>query len=147
MVEWCNQNAGFVTAIGVIATVLGTIATSMVAVLVARWPYRAALECNPFLDADPQDAQKDDSYTCPLHLYLHNSGNIPLEIKEITVTNEMRTVCGHYYGNWNELIKPMDSRKFVFKVHVPEVRFAKKMWVKVKTQKKTFIFLITACSL
>lgn len=140
MINWCNQNAGFLTALGVIATLFGAISTSVVAVLVARWPYRAGLELNPFLEADPEDAQKDDPYTCPLHLYLHNSGNISLEIKEIMVTNEMQTVCGHYYGGWDELIRPMESREFIFNVHVPEARLAKKMLVKVKTQKKAFTF-------
>jgi hypothetical protein len=133
IIEWCNENAGFVTA-------LGTIATAVVAVLVARWPYRTSMECNPFLDADPEDAQKDEPYTCPLCLSLHNSGNIPLEIKEITVTNEMRTVCGHYYGGWSDCINPMESKRFTFEVHVPEACLAKKMRITVKTQKKFFTF-------
>lgn len=133
IIKWCNENAGFVNALGAIATVV-------VAVLVARWPYRASLDYNPFLDADPEDAQKDEPYTCPLHLYLHNSGNVMLEIKEIIVTNGKHTVCGHYYGSWGQGIEPWTSKEFILEVHVPAARSAKKMWIVVKTQKKTFAF-------
>ena len=74
VIYWCNDNAGFVSAIGVIATII-------VAVLVAYFPYRTSLAFNYYLEGDASDAESGDSFTCPLHIFLCNSGNTALAMK------------------------------------------------------------------
>ena len=133
VIEWCNANAGFVNAIGAIAT-------AAVAILLAYLPHRASMEFNYFLDASPLDACSGGSYTCPLHLYLCNAGNTALTVSEIIVTNGKGAECGHYHRGFGEFVAPKQVQEYVFEVRVPEARFAKQMRVLVKTDKKTFCF-------
>lgn len=138
MIDWCNQNAGFLTALGVVATLLGAIATSVVAVLVARGPHKAALNCNWYLDEGPKDAQGFLPYT--LHVRLYNSGKVQLRIDEITVINENHMECGSYRREWPQVITPMEGQAIDVEFSVPETCLTDEMLVQVKTQRKTFTF-------
>lgn len=82
MIEWCNTNAGFIAALQTLATVFLSIVAIAVTAYVAWLPYKKELRIYSVLNYD-----KDGDYT--MELYLHNSGNAALYIKDIQLMREL----------------------------------------------------------
>ena len=81
MIQWCNDNAGFIAALQTLSTVLLSIVAIAVTIYVSRLPYKKGLKIYSGLNYD-----RAGNYT--MDLYLYNSGNAPLYIKGIELLRE-----------------------------------------------------------
>lgn len=81
MIQWCNDNAGFIAALQTLSTVLLSVVAIAVTVYVSRLPYKKGLKLYSGLNYD-----EDGNYT--MDLFLYNSGNAPLYIKYIQLLRE-----------------------------------------------------------
>lgn len=132
LVDLCNNNAGFVSAIGALATIV-------VAILIAWYPHRISLQFNSFLMPDPDDAATSGGYTAPFHLWLYNVGDVGFTILDITIKGQRKGVCGQHQCGFGEYLPPHENREFDMELYVPEHK-RKKMCIRVRTNCKRFWF-------
>lgn len=81
IIDFCNTNSGFISAILSIVTILMSVAAIIISILTALLPYKKRLRFYTGLNYDEQGNYSMD-------LFLFNLGNFPLYIRSITVTHK-----------------------------------------------------------
>lgn len=102
LIMWCNENAGFKTA-------LSTIATIVVAVLLARLPYRKVDAINTFLSYEPDGTGE---YT--LCIQIANIGNVPFCVQKIKTFDKQAGMIGEYSSPlaFPEVTRPFEENEY-----------------------------------
>jgi hypothetical protein len=111
LIGWCNDNAGFIAALQTIATILLSIIAVGVSIYFSRLQYKKELKIYSGLDYDSEGRYS-------LELYLVNTGNVPLFIKNIQVVKECQnqTTDALGLGFW-EASEELNKRFLVPKMH------------------------------
>lgn len=78
--EWCSTYSDVISVISAILASFTSILAIIVAIFVARYPYRKGIMINPYFDMDKNG-------DCILSIIIYNSGRVPIHIDEITVKN------------------------------------------------------------
>lgn len=87
IINFCNQNSGFISAILSIVTIVLSICAIVISIKTAMLPYTKKLRIYTGLDFD-----EDGNYT--MEIYLYNLGNSPVYIKSIEVSQkEIAPLC------------------------------------------------------
>ena len=141
---WCNENAGFLTALQTLSTVL----LSMIAILIAAYaawlPFKKGLRIYSGLNYDRQGA-----YT--MDLFLYNSGNAPLYIKSIQLLRQypggktdILALGGDFLSGPCEenFLAPKMAKSFCIRMvncNEREDKKGCKIRIEVETEEKTFV--------
>ena len=80
IIEWCNDNQGFMAAILSVCSLIVSITAIMISILVANIPYRKKLAIWSYNDYENRDLQ-----TYKVNIYILNVGNRGMRIKKASV--------------------------------------------------------------
>lgn len=83
IIEWCNENQGFMTAIMSICSLIVSITAVVISVVVASIPYRKKVAICSFNDCDFDD--NGDVKTYRVSIFITNIGNKRIKIRAVSV--------------------------------------------------------------
>ena len=143
-ISWCNENAGFLTALQTLSTVLLSIVAISIAACAAWLPFKKGLRIYSGLSYNQQG-----EYT--MDLFLYNSGNAPLYIKSIQLlrqypgkkTDILALGADYLSGPCEEnFLAPKMAKSFRIQMVNCNSREGKKdcsIRIEVETEEKTFV--------
>lgn len=118
VIDWCNSNQGFLSAILSIMTILISVLTLILTRQIGRMPYRKEISITPFLSKDSEGYVMD--------ILIVNSGLVPILIDCVRITNNKGLVIGMSDGNIRpELLSPNDSKEMHIKIFDDEENIEK----------------------
>lgn len=83
IIEWCNENQGFMTAVMSICSLIVSITAVVISVVLASIPYRKKVAIWSFNDCDFDD--NDDVKTYKVNVFITKIGNKRIKIRAVSV--------------------------------------------------------------
>lgn len=104
IVEWCNTNLGFLTAVLSILTLITSISAIIVSFIVANLPYKKKLDIWEYADED------NDNFI--IYINITNIGNKSVRLKGIEILCNSQQLCSEYFtAREQPVLRPTESKE------------------------------------